>query len=121
MNIIIIINSLLAVDEPVVYKGKGRLMGSRNKRQRVFDNSTRRESSGFEHAEAAIIRARGGGRRRGRGRGDRHRDQASTTSSTESSSSTAPLTLPSEHNRDGQRDRNDVPGVPSSFTSTFTF
>ena len=109
------------MDEPAVHKGKDRPMGSRNKRQRAFDNSTRREPSGFEHAEAAIIRARGEGGGGGRGRGGRDRDQTSTTPSTEPSSSTAPPTLPSGHNRGGQRGRSDVPGVPSSFTSTFTF
>lgn len=44
----------LNVEEPAVVRGKGRPKGSRNKKQKTFDNSTRREPSSFELAQASL-------------------------------------------------------------------
>ena len=66
---------LLGINEPRVMKEKGRPKGSTNKKglmtnaQKKAANSTRRDPSRFEHVEASIQAARGGGRSRGRGRG----------------------------------------------------
>ena len=57
MSIIIIINLLLTVNKPAVYKNKGRLMKSKNKRQRAFDNNILCESLNIEHIKTVIIRA----------------------------------------------------------------
>ena len=48
------LNALLSVDESAVHREKDRPMSSRNKRQKTFDNSTRRELSDFEHVKAEI-------------------------------------------------------------------
>ena len=66
---------LLSINEPRVMKEKGRPKGSTNKKglmtraEKKAANSTRRDPSQFEHVEASIQAARGGGRGRGRGRG----------------------------------------------------
>lgn len=47
-------NPLLHVQEPEVVRTRGRPAGAKNRRQRAFDDSTYREPSQFERAEAAI-------------------------------------------------------------------
>ncbi len=43
-------NPLLNIIDPAVVKSKGRPKGTLNRRQKAFENSTRRQSSSFEHA-----------------------------------------------------------------------
>ncbi|KAI4195845.1 MAG: hypothetical protein LQ350_006959, partial [Teloschistes chrysophthalmus] len=124
--------------EPVTIRGKGRPKGSLKKRQQTFENSSQREPSGFERVDAAMVAQRGGGGRgrgRGRERGRRGR-QASQRGATGlnsaedgsivTSSVAAQMNTPSggqgqRGGRGGGRGGSNVRGVPSSFTSSFTF
>lgn len=90
------------ITEPAVIKGKGRLKGSRNKRQRIYKNSSRRELSGFEHVDAEIARSetrlnalraqrggRGGQARGGQARGGAQSGPDTTVSSSASQVNTS--------------------------------
>ncbi|KAI1002196.1 hypothetical protein K3495_g6006 [Podosphaera aphanis] len=44
----------LNVEEPLIVRGKGRPKASVNKRQKTFDNSTRREPSLFEMDQVSL-------------------------------------------------------------------
>ena len=122
------IEPLLAVDEPEVHRGKGRPVGSKNKRQRTVENSSQRNPSDFEHIESSINASRGGrGRERGRGQSRESRDGiTSTQASTAPPTSTAPtamMTAPftqQDHWR-GRGGGTGMSGIPAYMLSTLTF
>ncbi|KAL8779594.1 MAG: hypothetical protein Q9194_001385, partial [Teloschistes cf. exilis] len=102
------------IQSPKKIRSKGRPKGSLNKMQQIFENSSRREPSGFERVDASIA-ATQGQRQRRRKAGSQRRAPTRRNQVDEASNGTSTTSQPATRRR--RRGPDEVAGVPIGFTS----